>query len=92
MEHDLKDDGVPQDAIIRFDHHAGNTKDEAAALRQLILQRGWKRILLVTFNYHTRRARYICARTFPPGTGRTGVPPPIWDTTQIAGGRRGAAS
>lgn len=67
-EHDLKSDGVPQDAIIRFEHHAANTKEEAEALRQLILQRGWKRILLVTSNYHTRRARYICARTFPAGT------------------------
>ena len=76
MEHDLKDDGVPQDAIIRFDHHAGNTKDEAAALRQLILQHGWKRILLVTSNYHTRRARYICARTFPAGTVLRVVPAP----------------
>jgi len=73
-EHDLKDDGVPQDAIIRFEQHAGNTKDEAAALRQLILQRGWKRILLVTSNYHTRRARYICARTFPAGTVLRVVP------------------
>ena len=73
-EHDLKDDGVPQDAIIRFEQHAGNTKDEAVALRQLILQRGWKRILLVTSNYHTRRARYICARTFPAGTVLRVVP------------------
>jgi uncharacterized SAM-binding protein YcdF (DUF218 family) len=73
-EHDLRDDGVPQDAIIRFEQHAIDTKEEAEALRQLILQRGWKRILVVTSNYHTRRARYICARTFPAGTVLRVVP------------------
>jgi DUF218 domain len=73
-EHDLKDDGVPQDAIIRFEHRANNTKEEAADLRQLIQQRGWKRILLVTSSYHTRRSRYICARTFPAGTVLRVVP------------------
>lgn len=73
-ERDLKNNGVPQDAIIRFEHHAGNTKEEAVALRQLILQRGWKRILLVTSNYHTRRSRYICARTFPAGAVLRVVP------------------
>ena len=73
-EHDLKDAGVPEEAIIRFQHHAANTKEEAEALRQLILQQRWKRILLVTSNYHTRRARYICARTFPAGTVLRVVP------------------
>jgi uncharacterized SAM-binding protein YcdF (DUF218 family) len=67
-QRDLTDHGVPAAAIVRFDQHAGNTKDEAAALTQLISSRGWKRILLVTSNYHTRRARYICERIFPAGT------------------------
>lgn len=75
-EHDLKNDGVPQQAIVRFQHHAANTKEEAEALRALILQQGWKRILLVTSNYHTRRSRYICARTFPAGTVLRVVPAP----------------
>lgn len=67
-EHDLADRGVPMAAIVRFAHHAENTKDEAAALAQLISSRGWKRILLVTSNYHTRRSRYLAEREFPPGT------------------------
>lgn len=67
-EHDLTDRGVPAAAIVRFAHHAENTKDEAAALAQLISSRGWKRILLVTSNYHTRRSRYLAEREFPPGT------------------------
>jgi uncharacterized SAM-binding protein YcdF (DUF218 family) len=75
-QHDLAADGVPQDAIVRFDHRAENTREEAIALRQLVSQRGWKRILLVTSNYHTRRSRYIFARTLPSGTVLRVVPAP----------------
>jgi len=67
-EHDLTDRGVPKAAVVRFAHHAENTKDEAAALAQLISARGWKRILLVTSNYHTRRSQYLAEREFPEGT------------------------
>jgi hypothetical protein len=67
-EHDLTDRGVPVTAVVRFAHRAENTRDEAAAISQLISSRGWKRIILVTSNYHTRRARYICERSFPAGT------------------------
>jgi uncharacterized SAM-binding protein YcdF (DUF218 family) len=67
-EHDLTDRGVPMTAIVRFAHRAENTRDEATAISQLMSSRGWKRIILVTSNYHTRRARYICERSLPPGT------------------------
>lgn len=67
-EHDLIGRGVPQSAIVRFAHRAENTKDEAAALAQLISSHGWKRILLVTSNYHTRRSQYLAEREFPAGT------------------------
>ena len=67
-EHDLIEHGVPRGAVVRYAHFAENTRDEAFELRELIVERGWKRILLVTSDYHTRRARYICARAFPPGT------------------------
>ncbi|MGD0957674.1 MAG: YdcF family protein [Candidatus Acidiferrales bacterium] len=73
-QRDLVANGVPQDAIVRFDHRAEDTREEALALRQLVSQRGWKRILLVTSNYHTRRSRYIFARTLPPGTVLRVVP------------------
>jgi len=75
-QHDLAVDGVPQDAIVRFDHRAEDTREEALALRQLVFQRGWKRILIVTSNYHTRRSRYIFARTLPSGTALRVVPAP----------------
>ena len=65
---DLTDHGVPATAIVRLDHRAEDTREEAVAISQLISSRGWKRIILVTSNFHTRRSRYICERTFPPGT------------------------
>jgi uncharacterized SAM-binding protein YcdF (DUF218 family) len=68
IQHDLADRGVPSSAIVRFSHRAENTREEALALSQLISSRGWKRILLVTSNYHTRRARFISERAFPAGT------------------------
>jgi uncharacterized SAM-binding protein YcdF (DUF218 family) len=66
--HDLADRGVPLSAIIRFAHQAANTREECTDIGQLMTQHGWKRILLVTSTYHTRRSQYICERTLPPGT------------------------
>jgi uncharacterized SAM-binding protein YcdF (DUF218 family) len=77
-EHDLTDRGVPVTAIVRFAHRAENTRDEAFAISQLISSHGWKRIIVVTSNYHTRRVRYICERAFPPGTVLRVVA--AWDT------------
>lgn len=62
MQHDLEADGVPSSAIVRFPHHADNTREEAEALRTLVAQNGWRRIIVVTSNYHTRRSRYIFDR------------------------------
>jgi uncharacterized SAM-binding protein YcdF (DUF218 family) len=74
IEHDLVADGVPVGTIVRFPHRAENTREEAAALSHLFAEHGWRRILLVTSSYHTRRARYICERIFPPGTELRVVP------------------
>lgn len=58
--------GVPAGAISilpapeRFD----NTADEAAAMKDLALQRGWKTIIVVTSKYHTRRTRFAFRRDF----------------------------
>lgn len=67
-EHDLTNRGVPTAAVIRLTHRATDTREEAAAIGQLLSSRGWKRVILVTSNYHTRRSRYICERLFPAGT------------------------
>jgi uncharacterized SAM-binding protein YcdF (DUF218 family) len=66
MERDLQARGVPADAIVRFSQRAANTREEAQALRDLVASRGWRRVLVVTSNYHTRRARYIFRKVFPP--------------------------
>lgn len=65
MEHDLIERGVPKDKIVRVAHDADNTKDEAQALGQLATQRKWRSVIVVTSNYHTRRARYVFRHVFP---------------------------
>jgi uncharacterized SAM-binding protein YcdF (DUF218 family) len=69
MEHDLESFGIPAASIVKFSHRAANTKQEAEALAGLIASRGWKRILIVTSNYHARRARFIFERVLPPDLG-----------------------
>jgi uncharacterized SAM-binding protein YcdF (DUF218 family) len=65
IAHDLERDGVLPAAIVKFTHRAANTREEVEALRGLISARGWHRILVVTSNYHARRARFICNRVLP---------------------------
>jgi uncharacterized SAM-binding protein YcdF (DUF218 family) len=67
IERDLKSRGVPAVAIVRFEHQAANTIQEAQALRDLALQRHWHSVLVVTSNYHTRRAHYTFRKVFPSG-------------------------
>jgi uncharacterized SAM-binding protein YcdF (DUF218 family) len=67
-EHDLESHGVPASAIVPLEHLAENTREEAMAISQLASARGWKRIMVVTSNYHTRRSKYIFERILPPGT------------------------
>lgn len=67
-QHDLTDRGVPPSAVVPLAHRADDTREEALAISQLISSRGWKRIIVVTSNFHTRRSRYICERAFPAGT------------------------
>lgn len=66
-EHDLVERGVPKDKILRFPHDADSTREEAEALARLAETKKWRRVIVVTSNYHTRRARYIFRRVFPQG-------------------------
>src|SRR6202167_334173 len=68
MKRDLIEHGVPETAIVPFTHKAENTREEAAVVSDYVASHGWKKILLVTSNYHTRRSEYIYERTLPPGT------------------------
>ena len=68
MTHDLKDRGVPESAIVPFSHRAQDTREEAAALGPFLAGHGWKKIILVTSNFHTRRTKFIFERTLAEGT------------------------
>jgi len=65
IEHDLESFGVPAGSIVKLSHPADNTKDEAAEVAKLSAERHWKRVLVVTSNYHARRVRFIYTRTLP---------------------------
>ena len=65
-EHDLVERGVPKEKILRFAHDADSTLEEAEALAKLARTKKWRKVIVVTSNYHTRRARYIFRRVFPP--------------------------
>jgi uncharacterized SAM-binding protein YcdF (DUF218 family) len=66
MAHDLESFGVPAASIVKLAHRGENTRDEAFEAARLIKTRGWKRVLVVTSNYHARRARFIYGRVLPP--------------------------
>lgn len=68
MQHDVADRGVPAAAVVRFPNRARNTLEEATAVSDFLSAHGWKKILVVTSNYHTRRARFIYEHTLMPGT------------------------
>ena len=66
--HDLESRGVPAIAIVPLGQRATDTREECIAIGQLLSSHGWKRVLLVTSNYHTRRAEYLCQRALAQGT------------------------
>src|SRR5215510_5029269 len=65
MTHDLVERGVPKERVVLFPQDADNTREEAEALKSLVAQKGWKSVIIVTSNYHTRRASYIFRKVFP---------------------------
>ena len=67
LQHDLIERGVPKEKILSFAHDADGTSEEAAALAKYSAERHFHGVIVVTSNYHTRRARYIFEKRFPPG-------------------------
>lgn len=65
MEHDLIERGVPKDKILRVPQDGDSTVEEAETLAKLAKAKKWHSAIVVTSNYHTRRARYIFRRVFP---------------------------
>jgi len=54
--------GVPPAQIIRLESGPVNTAQEVAAYQQLIAERGWRRVGLVSSAWHLPRALRLCAR------------------------------
>jgi uncharacterized SAM-binding protein YcdF (DUF218 family) len=73
-QHDLSERGVPASAITKLAHRARDTREEAVDVSAALSSHGWKKVLIVTSNYHTRRARYIYQRTLPAGSEVRVVP------------------
>jgi uncharacterized SAM-binding protein YcdF (DUF218 family) len=65
MQRDLESFGVPSASIVPLANRAENTREEAGEVAKLIRARGWKRVIIVTSNYHTRRTRFIYSRVLP---------------------------
>jgi uncharacterized SAM-binding protein YcdF (DUF218 family) len=66
MTHDLIERGVPKERILAFPQDADDTREEALALKTLVTEKNWKSLIIVTSNYHTRRARFIFRAVFSP--------------------------
>lgn len=65
MEHDLVERGVPRDKILRFAQDGDSMREGAEALAKLAKTKKWRKAIVVTSNYDTRRARYIFRHVFP---------------------------
>jgi uncharacterized SAM-binding protein YcdF (DUF218 family) len=76
MAHDLQSFGVPASSIVKLTHRAQNTQEEATEVARLVQSRAWRRVQVVTSNYHARRVRLIYERVLPRGV-----------TLQVSGAR-----
>ena len=56
--------GIPDTDLV-FADDTGNTLVEAETIAQLMRAKGWKSALVVTDQFHTRRATYSCERAAP---------------------------
>ena len=59
--------GVPDDRIVTVDTPVADTFDEMRLVRDLCAKRNWNSIIVVTSNYHTRRARLTARYVFGKG-------------------------
>ena len=54
--------GVPASAIVQVDGYVDNTAQEANLLRSMVKANHWRRVIIVTSKYHTRRAAFAFRR------------------------------
>ena len=60
--------GIPAAAILATDGSVDNTAQEANLLRAMVQARGWRRVIIITSKYHTRRSAFAFRRGLE-GTG-----------------------
>jgi uncharacterized SAM-binding protein YcdF (DUF218 family) len=65
MARDLAERNVPPNAIVPLRHRAASTREEAAAVADLARERRWRRLIIVTSSFHTRRSRFIFRDVLP---------------------------
>lgn len=58
--------GVPAAHLIVVPHQATSTLEEALALRAALAQHNFRKVIVVTSNFHTRRARRIFLAVYRP--------------------------
>jgi uncharacterized SAM-binding protein YcdF (DUF218 family) len=59
--------GQPREIFEPFRHNATSTDDELRKIFAEAQRRGWKSIILVTSNFHTRRTGLLVRRNLPEG-------------------------
>jgi uncharacterized SAM-binding protein YcdF (DUF218 family) len=64
----LVQSGIPPAAVLSTGGFVDNTAQEANLLRAIVQARGWRRVIIVTSKYHTRRAAFAFRRGLK-GTG-----------------------
>lgn len=63
MRMEAEDRGVPSSSIL-LENKSKSTYDNAVYVKEIVLNNQFKSILLVTSNFHTRRASYIFNKVF----------------------------
>jgi uncharacterized SAM-binding protein YcdF (DUF218 family) len=58
----LVQSGLPAAAVLTTGGYVDNTAQEANLLRAIVQVRGWRRVIIVTSKYHTRRAAFAFRR------------------------------
>ena len=64
MEREAITLGVPKESLILHSHNAASTIEEGLALRRLLSEEKIRRVIVVTSNIHTRRARMVLREIF----------------------------
>ena len=71
--HAIKLNILPKEALLVAVHGADSTKEEAQALLPFVRDHGYKTVILVTSNYHTRRAKKVFQRQWKDSEIRLSV-------------------